>query len=325
MNRQGSFSRVMSHIGVALGALGTAINKSPNIALQRIEREIERDIAAQREDLNTKRSAAAGRGKIYDIARQHFRDRQQVDDAARAMTYKAIAARARQLGSTLKGKEAQIEAQRIADTLNATGDQAWRRVQLAQFGGGRPQPKAAPGVFKVDPKNVATANNGKTYLFAQPGQKAKFDAKQSLAADLLAKAYELRRLAQAGARTGENYDRAQALTQDLFTTYSLAREQGAISEGDADRYDKIISDTTEIFRVRGNAKNSVQQLINTFEGETNRAPNGGEEVQTTRVLEQVPGKQYSKSVMVARLARSGQARQKSAPPKPAKNIKRPSK
>lgn len=123
-------SNIMAGIGIMLGAVGGALQGTgKNAAVDVIERAIDRDLNAQKMNLDKKREAISVLGQNYQAARQAGFDDSQARLLARADAYDAIAAYTEAKVAPLQGQvigekgmaaAAEIRAKGAADRVKAT-------------------------------------------------------------------------------------------------------------------------------------------------------------------------------------------------------------
>ena len=82
---------IMSAVAIGLGALGSSLparyggTGGPNVALQIIDKAIDRDIAAQRDDLNNRQAGVGLQMNLLGQMKSQFADERQAEAAARAV------------------------------------------------------------------------------------------------------------------------------------------------------------------------------------------------------------------------------------------------
>jgi len=149
---------IMSMIGIALGgfAHGFSGGKIQNTALQMMQKEIDRDIDAQKSDLANRRASLAQKKTLYGMARERFGDEQMAHQWALKQMWAEPARAAKRMSLQLQGQKAQMGAQLIAQQaeeqaqladleLKKLGQRAAQQMALAKMRGAAAKPKAAPG------------------------------------------------------------------------------------------------------------------------------------------------------------------------------------
>lgn len=89
-NQASTGEKIMQRLAVFLGTLGTA-QGGPNFAMQKIEADIDRDIAAQKANKESKFKRLADEATLYDMASKTFEDESSVEAAARESAYRKVA------------------------------------------------------------------------------------------------------------------------------------------------------------------------------------------------------------------------------------------
>jgi hypothetical protein len=115
--------KVMSGIALALGGMGAAMAKSQNYALQIINKAIEDDMEAQKENRNSGINALLQKGKDRDSVYANYRANtiQKIQDQNNLYTAQAKTAEAKQAGQALDMKLEEMKNQALvqADTRQA--------------------------------------------------------------------------------------------------------------------------------------------------------------------------------------------------------------
>lgn len=121
---------VSAAIAIGLGAAGAALaGGGENSALAIIQRNIDRDIAAQRADLATAGNVADARRGILGIVSQEFSSREAAESAARAAMLGAAQAQAARVTAGLDNEAARLRGEELQQQLS---DQAAAAAVEAQ-------------------------------------------------------------------------------------------------------------------------------------------------------------------------------------------------
>jgi hypothetical protein len=121
---------VSAAIAIGLGAAGAALaGGGENSALAIIQRNIDRDIAAQRTDLATAGNVADARRGILGIVSQEFSSREAAESAARAAMLQAAQAQAARVTAGLDNEAARLRGEELQQQLS---DQAAASAAEAQ-------------------------------------------------------------------------------------------------------------------------------------------------------------------------------------------------
>jgi hypothetical protein len=125
---QGAFGTVGATIAVALGALGSAISgSSTNGALEGINQAIERDLDAQRSEIDAGRAAADLEGNMLSVVGREFSDRDAAREAARAAMLSQAELELQAQTADIANDEALVNAEALRAQLaqaRATAEQA---------------------------------------------------------------------------------------------------------------------------------------------------------------------------------------------------------
>jgi hypothetical protein len=129
-DRRDTGTRIMHGLASALGALGAGLAGMPNFAMQQIERQIDRDINSQREELQSKR--AAGQQARNDLAayNQQFGNEEAAIEATRRLRYREYANQARSAMAQAQSTKAKSALNAIAKDSDLRAQEAETRLQL---------------------------------------------------------------------------------------------------------------------------------------------------------------------------------------------------
>lgn len=140
--------RILGAIALAIGTFGSAISKTPNYAFQMVENSIDRDIAAQREDIQNAKDSAAMLDKIskdkygramsaYELESRQRLDSynyalQKIDAAAAKYDDPIAAAKAEQLKAQLMDKIDQTKVNIATNVFEVKSAQEAARLKAQQ-------------------------------------------------------------------------------------------------------------------------------------------------------------------------------------------------
>lgn len=129
---------VSAAIAIGLGAAGAALaGGGENTALAIVQRNIDRDIAAQRTDIQTAGTAAEAQRSVLGLMRQEFSDQTAAETAARSAMLSAAAAQAQRVTAGLDNRTAQLRGdqmvQQLRDESAAAAAQAQAQEAEAQL------------------------------------------------------------------------------------------------------------------------------------------------------------------------------------------------
>lgn len=121
---------IASAIAIGLGGLSSAVQGGPNVVLDMINQEIDRDLAAQQQRIDSAFRRAEAEGTLYDMTRQEYADRNAALEAARALALENVAAqvaeREASLGSVEARHNAEVMAAQLRDAAAAARAEAER-------------------------------------------------------------------------------------------------------------------------------------------------------------------------------------------------------
>lgn len=122
---QGAFGTISATIAVALGALGSALTgSSTNAALDGINQAIDRDLDAQRSEIDAGRQAADLQGNMLATVGDEFDDREAARQAARAAMLDQAALELQAHTADLASDEAVVNAEALRAQIEAARDTA---------------------------------------------------------------------------------------------------------------------------------------------------------------------------------------------------------
>jgi hypothetical protein len=131
-SRGGGGARIASMIAIGLGGLSSAISGGPNAALEMINDEIDRDLMAQQQRIDSAFRRADAEGTLFDMARQEFGDRGAALDASRALALENAAAQVAAAEAGLGSVEARHNAEVMAAELRSRAAAAAADAERAQ-------------------------------------------------------------------------------------------------------------------------------------------------------------------------------------------------
>lgn len=122
-NSKGTGQKIGASIGLILGGIGSGITGQPNMALQVIDRAIDRDIESQKIDLSKKET-------LYGRYLDQTKDGLAAQQMAKADAYDVAAAQLQKISAQYTGTKAAADAQATIGQLRANG--ATLRQQATQ-------------------------------------------------------------------------------------------------------------------------------------------------------------------------------------------------
>lgn len=117
--RMDTGSQIAAGLAMGLGAVGQALmGLSENPAMTAINRAIERDIDAQKTDLDKKKGMATIAGSIYSQMRDQFADERSATEATRAAMLKTVDMKLQKIAATSKNQEVAANAMTMSGKIN---------------------------------------------------------------------------------------------------------------------------------------------------------------------------------------------------------------
>lgn len=128
--RKGGFGTVMTKIGIALGALGSAITKQPNLAYQQVRDEINDEINFQKNFLETNSSIIGKKMAILGEMRSQMMSPEAAESATRALLLEGTAQEATAQAMLLNSEQARAAGLTLAAKLQADALQERAKAEL---------------------------------------------------------------------------------------------------------------------------------------------------------------------------------------------------
>lgn len=127
-----AFGNVLSLLAVALGgyAEGFSGGRLKNNALAMLQNSIDNDIAAQKANLDNKKTALGAAQSIYGLARQQFGDDQQAAEFTRARQNDILKTQALRFATDGRTEAIRANAKKLAEHLDLESQGADNRVKL---------------------------------------------------------------------------------------------------------------------------------------------------------------------------------------------------
>lgn len=110
---------ISAAIAIGLGAAGASLmGGGENTALAIIQRNIDRDIAAQRTDINTAGTVAEGRRNLVSMMEREFQSRSAAEAAARSVMLQAAEAQTARMTAGLDNEAARLRGEQLRQQLS---------------------------------------------------------------------------------------------------------------------------------------------------------------------------------------------------------------
>jgi hypothetical protein len=124
---------VSAAIAIGLGAAGAALaGGGENAALAIVQRNIDRDIAAQRTDIQTAGTVASNQQSVLSAMQREFSDRQAAENATRSVMFGAAAAQAQRVTAGLGNEAAQLRGEQMVQQLRDESAAAAAQAQAQE-------------------------------------------------------------------------------------------------------------------------------------------------------------------------------------------------
>lgn len=143
-------ARVMAGISIALGAVGSALTKGPNYALEIINNAIDNDLAQQQANYNKLKGTFEGEQTLYGQLKQRRLDDLQAFQIAKKTRLDQAALQVEAASEKVSDAEAKNRATMIANALRQEGAKAMMAATEGLKTTVQTQIKAAPGMAPKD-------------------------------------------------------------------------------------------------------------------------------------------------------------------------------
>ena len=122
----GAAGRIFSGLAVALGSFGASMTGGPNYALQIVNDRINREIDAQKSEIDKKKGKVTELGRLLQQNENLLGDATDARKLAQAQTYLALASQAE---AQTKGRELGPQQQAVVDKLKTQAETTFRELQ----------------------------------------------------------------------------------------------------------------------------------------------------------------------------------------------------
>jgi hypothetical protein len=128
---------ILDSIAAALGAYGAAMAKTPNFAMQAINKRIDTAIAAQESQLKNLRSDAASKRNRLGMLRERYGDHERAKEAERRITLEQMALQVGDIARNAKREDIRTRAKELqqvteAEVVQLKGQEKLRQMQIAE-------------------------------------------------------------------------------------------------------------------------------------------------------------------------------------------------
>ena len=167
---------VSAAIAIGLGAAGSALaGGGENTALAIVQRNIDRDIAAQRTDIQTAGTVASNQQSVLSSMQREFSDRQAAENAARSVMFGAAAAQAQRVTAGLGNEAAQLRGEQMVQQLRDESAAAAAQAQAQEAEAQLQRRLLEARVQRAELANIGTARR----LQGGPGRARPTTAQQA--------------------------------------------------------------------------------------------------------------------------------------------------
>ena len=261
--------KVMSFVGVILSGIGAGMTRGPNLALEKIEREIDRGIAAK------ERSYAREQNYYHDMLSE-FGDRSTAIQAAKAAAYDDVAKELAPLRAQAKTARAQADYEKIVAGVEEKRAEAYGKFTALTETTAKATDKyhdqqVVGGASAKPLENTATLSDGTSVQFqnSEQGNKAVERIQgYTKVQELYARATELRKqLAAATPGSAQHeaiYRNLEKVAGDVIYEESMARGQGIVKKDEMEEGKKtspILAGLGNRGAIEGNVANTINPWL----------------------------------------------------------------
>lgn len=286
--------RIGAGIGILLSGLGQGLAGGPNLALQQIDRTIERDIAAQKDNLDRQQNLLGyylQRGRdmstAHQLAKADLKDMLAAQLSTVAAKYGGQEAGARaqllmgQLRTEAAGKRQEMMARDFAMKQQAMAAQAemQQRLLLAQFemgprtaAGGRHMPPEAVGLYpEKQQEQFVKLPDGSMGRIPDAKVRDRYTRAMQTVGEVRSALTQYMALTESGHTVIHPTDRgdAQTLQTSLIMKMKQLYELGALQEHELKQMEKLIPDITAVFSLNSTSKAKLNRLNEDLWGKIN--------------------------------------------------------
>lgn len=261
-NKADTGSKILAGIGVLLSGIGSGLSGQQNLAIQAIEKSIDRDIAAQKGDNSSKMN-------LYKLMLNKFRDQNQAEIMTKAYSLGILQANLQAEAQRSQIPIIQQQAQLQSKILDAQISELQRQNAIWQIqmeaASGVPQKMVSPllgekqaGLMMRDPitGNYQQANSKYDYEQLQP--------KLVFYQPILSKLRRLKEIGNTAPGTKADAE-AQGLTQQLIGDLNAFNKFGALTEGHRHLTKELFDNSRSWWRQSGRTDALIHSLDHELE------------------------------------------------------------
>jgi hypothetical protein len=233
---QGAFGQILGALSIGLGAYAQGRGAGPNGALQIINAAIDRDVAAQRDEIAKKKGLVDAKSNLLQMMRQKFGDDRMAEAATRSYLMETTKLKLDQIASKYQGQELQANRMQLSGALDvAMQKDAMAMQKLASEIAENKAKSANLNADKYVPglqQYALTADAAKTLKEAT---KARNDVMDGVS-----------KLKNMRAQYGSEFlnrnvvGRAKVIATDMLLKYKNIAQLGVMSDSDKELLDQLI-------------------------------------------------------------------------------------
>lgn len=266
-NNASTGNKILAAIGIMFGAAGQHATGGQNMALNTINKAIDDDIHAQRND-------TANKNSLYARNLQQYRDTQTAMDATRLQMQSIAQGKLAAISAKYGGPEAQAQAQQMLGHLKAGGAQDAQRIayeqaklethrNLAGGNGGNINPEL---LDKETRERVVNTPMGMKLAYTkEDATKAKEDISQMSV--LNGKVKELMGLSGANVPFSEASGRYDSIHSAITTELNKLQSLNRLTHEEMNKFEQMVPSKREALTPYGKAK--MSQLLQDINEKTN--------------------------------------------------------
>lgn len=269
-------NKVIAGIGMLLSGIGSGMTGQPNMAMQVIDKTIERDIEAQKANLGKTES-------LLNLNMKRFGNLREAETATRMQMNSALQAQIQMAAARAGSQQAQaVMLEKLAE-LKLKGGEMARQMAMYQVeskmmgagGDGAGIPVGSePTWMLTDPKHLAVrvVANGKVYRASTPEAAAQLNKQGAAAEEVLYLVRELSALGKSAMIPGTpEADRAAGLRAKLGTAIPQMSGLGRLNETEIHQAADMVTNPSKFKTLlTGDAKNQQFFKMVEHELESNR-------------------------------------------------------
>ena len=256
--------KVMAGIGLFFGAFGQGGNKAVSV----ISDAIDRDINAQKSDIQTAKDVYTARQGIYSDMFATYKDRRVAEEASRAAYLENAQLEVKRIAAKYAGPETQAKAQMLLGELEQKKQAARAEFAKLVMGSMPVTADANPEALKPEQRERFVPGYGLA-LTKEDATKLKDHTAQAASTK-----GNLSRLLQIGAMGGKSSD--LGLRNEAQTLVSILKGQlrtpvvgpGAVSESEWKLLDEIVADPTKLWSLDGSNRKRLETIMQYVDRQT---------------------------------------------------------